>query len=84
MFPSVKGRDVLGALFVLGWVEDRQRGSHRNLRHPERCAKREPNSTYPFAYDIRETIGPPALVKLCSQLRIDKAEFAAILRRAAR
>ena len=33
--PSLKPREVAGLLERLGFVEVRQRGSHRQLRHPD-------------------------------------------------
>jgi len=80
MWPSVTGRDVLQALSHLGWQFVRQTGSHRNLRHPARCAARLPNATYPFAYSDRETVGAPALAKLTARMGLDRDAFLAALR----
>jgi predicted RNA binding protein YcfA (HicA-like mRNA interferase family) len=38
-FPSLTARQVVGALKRAGFVEDRQRGSHLVLIHPETKAR---------------------------------------------
>lgn len=74
-FKAICARDILKAMYTMGWVLDRQTGSHKILRHPGRCARREPNSTYSFSWDIRETMGPPAISKLMAQARLDRETF---------
>lgn len=48
---------MLAALLRIGWTIDRQRGSHRRLRHPER-------GFYTFAFHDDESIGPRMLARI--------------------
>ena len=48
---AVKARQLLAALFRIGWVEAWQRGSHRRL-------KREGWPNYTFAFHDNEEVGP--------------------------
>jgi predicted RNA binding protein YcfA (HicA-like mRNA interferase family) len=56
-WPSTKARRVLAALLRLGWEVKVQRGSHRQLRHPD-------GGLYTFAYHDGVEIGPRALSRI--------------------
>ncbi len=51
--PTLKPREVVARLLALGFVEVRQRGSHKQYRHPDGRG-----TTVPFhaGYDISPTL----------------------------
>lgn len=59
-WPSVKARALLVALHRIGWVEKRQRGSHRILSRPDW-------PDYVFAFHDREEIGPRMLSRIAKR-----------------
>ena len=66
--PVLKPREVVRALERLGFVEARQRGAHRQFRHPDGRA-----TTVPF-HSGRD-IAPPLLSSRLVQLGSDKRQF---------
>ena len=65
--PVLKPREVEARLFVLGFVLARQRGSHRQYRHPDGRA-----TTVPFhAYDI----SPALLRKIAKDIGLSVRDF---------
>jgi predicted RNA binding protein YcfA (HicA-like mRNA interferase family) len=56
-WPSAKARRVLAALLRIGWILERERGSHKTLTRPG-----WPN--YVFAYHDGEEIGPTTLARI--------------------
>ena len=59
-WPSVKASQALSALLRIGWMDRRQRGSHRTLVRPG----------WPdvlFAYHDRVTLGPVAMKVLAEK-----------------
>jgi predicted RNA binding protein YcfA (HicA-like mRNA interferase family) len=56
-WPSVKARELLVALQRIGWVVERQRGSHRVLSRPGW-------PDFVFAFHEREEIGPRMLARV--------------------
>jgi predicted RNA binding protein YcfA (HicA-like mRNA interferase family) len=71
--PRVTGPEVLRALRALGWVVVTQRGSHVQLKHPDRRGR----VTIPI--HAGETIGPRLLASILSQAGLSVAEFRAAL-----
>ena len=67
--PRVTGVEVLRALRHLGWVVVVQRGSHAQLKHPERGGR----VTIPL--HAGETIGPRLLHSILRQAGLDFDEF---------
>ena len=59
VWPAVKAKRVLAALFRLGWEQKRQTGSHRTLSRDE-----WPDVV--FAFHDGEEIGPRMLVRLAN------------------
>jgi len=57
VWPAVKAKQVLAALFRLGWEQKRQTGSHRTLSRDE-----WPDVV--FAFHDGEEIGPRMLARL--------------------
>jgi predicted RNA binding protein YcfA (HicA-like mRNA interferase family) len=57
VWPAVKAKRVLAALFRLGWEQKRQTGSHRTLSRDE-----WPDVV--FAFHDGEEIGPRMLARL--------------------
>ena len=57
VWPAVKAKRVLAALFRLGWEQKRQTGSHRTLSRDE-----WPDVV--FAFHAGEEIGPRMLARL--------------------
>lgn len=71
--PRVTGAEVLRALRSLGWVVVTQRGSHVQLKHPDRRGR----VTIPI--HSGETIGPRLLASILSQPAISVDEFRSAL-----
>jgi predicted RNA binding protein YcfA (HicA-like mRNA interferase family) len=66
--PVLKPREVIGALERLGFVEARQRGAHRQFRHPDGRG-----TTVPF-HSGRD-IAPPLLRQIIKDIRVTLEEF---------
>jgi len=71
--PRITGSEVLRALRLLGWVVVVQRGSHVQLKHPDRRGR----VTIPI--HAGETIGPRLLASILSQAGLSVDEFRAAL-----
>jgi predicted RNA binding protein YcfA (HicA-like mRNA interferase family) len=71
--PRVTGREVVRALRQLGWVVVAQKGSHAQLKHPERGRR----VTVPL--HAGETIGPGLLRSILAQAGISGEDFRAAL-----
>jgi predicted RNA binding protein YcfA (HicA-like mRNA interferase family) len=66
--PVLKPREVVRALERLGFSEVRQRGAHRQFRHPDgRC------TTVPF-HPGRD-ISPPLLRQIIKDIKVSVEEF---------
>ena len=66
--PVLKPREVIRALERLGFVEVRQRGAHRQFRHPDGRG-----TTVPF-HSGRD-IAPPLLRQIIKDIRVKLEEF---------
>jgi predicted RNA binding protein YcfA (HicA-like mRNA interferase family) len=66
--PVLKPREVVRALERLGFVEARQRGAHRQFRHPDGRA-----TTVPF-HSGRD-IAPPLLRQIIKDINVTAEEF---------
>jgi len=66
--PVLKPREVIRALERLGFVEIRQRGAHRQFRHPDGRG-----TTVPF-HSGRD-IAPPLLRQIIKDIRVTLEEF---------
>jgi predicted RNA binding protein YcfA (HicA-like mRNA interferase family) len=66
--PVLKPREVIRALERLGFVEVRQRGAHRQFRHPDGRG-----TTVPF-HSGRD-IAPPLLRQIIKDVRVTLEEF---------
>ncbi len=64
----VTGKQLIGVLKKLGFVELRSRGSHSYLRHPDGRATVVP-------VHAGETVGPGLLSKILRDAEISKAEL---------
>jgi predicted RNA binding protein YcfA (HicA-like mRNA interferase family) len=71
--PRVTGNELVRALRKLGWVVVAQRGSHVQLKHPERRGR----VTVPI--HAGETIGPRLLSSVLRQANVDVDELRAVL-----
>jgi len=71
--PRVTGAEVLRALRSLGWVVVTQRGSHVQLKHPDRRSR----VTIPI--HAGETIGPRLLGSILAQAGLSVDEFRSAL-----
>jgi predicted RNA binding protein YcfA (HicA-like mRNA interferase family) len=69
--PVLKPREVVDRLLSLGFVEVRQRGSHKQFRHPDGRT-----TTVPF-HPGRD-ISPPLLRKICRDIGMTVEEFIAV------
>jgi len=67
--PRPTGRELLAALRRLGWQVVAQRGSHAQLRHPERAGR----VTVPL--HVGETIGPKLLHAVLAQAGVSTGEL---------
>jgi len=66
--PVLKPREVIRALERLGFVEVRQRGAHRQFRHPDGRG-----TTVPF--HSGQDIAPPLLRQIIKDIRVTLEEF---------
>jgi predicted RNA binding protein YcfA (HicA-like mRNA interferase family) len=66
--PVLKPREVVARLERLGFVEVRQRGSHKQFRHPDGRV-----TTVPM-HGGRD-ISPSLLRKVCRDIRVDVEDF---------
>ena len=66
--PVLKPREVIRALERLGFVEVRQRGAHRQFRHPDGRG-----TTVPF-HSGRD-IAPPLLRQIIKDIRVTLEKF---------
>ena len=66
--PVLKPREVVRALERLGFVEVRQRGAHRQFRHPDGRG-----TTVPF-HSGRD-IAPPLLRQIIKDIGVTQEEF---------
>ncbi len=71
--PRISGREVVEALGKLGWDVVAQRGSHAQLRHPDRGGR----VTVPI--HAGEIIGPALLRSILNQAGLTAEEFRASL-----
>ncbi len=71
--PRITGSEVLRTLRSLGWVVVVQRGSHVQLKHPDRLGR----VTIPI--HAGETIGLRLLASILSQAGLSVDEFRAAL-----
>jgi predicted RNA binding protein YcfA (HicA-like mRNA interferase family) len=71
--PRVTGREVLQALRRMGWVTVAQKGSHIQLKHPERSGR----VTIPL--HAGETIGPGLLRSILAQAGVSGDELRSAL-----
>ena len=71
--PRVTGRDIVRALGRCGWVVVVQRGSHAQLKHPDRGGR----VTVPL--HAGETIGPKLLRSILHQAGLTMDEFLSVL-----
>jgi predicted RNA binding protein YcfA (HicA-like mRNA interferase family) len=71
--PRITGREVVRALGRLGWVVIVQRGSHAQLKHPERPGR----ITVPL--HAGEIIGPALLRSILSQAGLSVEELRKVL-----
>jgi predicted RNA binding protein YcfA (HicA-like mRNA interferase family) len=69
--PVLKPREVIERLVALGFVEARQRGSHKQYRHADGRA-----TTVPF-HQGRD-IAPPLLRQICRDIGMTVDEFLAV------
>ena len=68
----LKPREVVSALSQLGFVEVRQRGSHKQFRHPDGRV-----TTVPF--HVGRDISPNLLRKIIEDIRLTPEEFVGLL-----
>jgi predicted RNA binding protein YcfA (HicA-like mRNA interferase family) len=68
--PPLKPREVEKLLLALGFVEVRQRGSHRQYRHPDGRG-----TTVPF--HVGQDVSPTLIRKIARDIRVDVQEFVA-------
>jgi predicted RNA binding protein YcfA (HicA-like mRNA interferase family) len=66
--PVLKPREVIRALECLGFVEVRQRGAHRQFRHPDGRGTTVP-------YHSGRDIAPPLLRQIIKDIRVTLEEF---------
>jgi predicted RNA binding protein YcfA (HicA-like mRNA interferase family) len=71
--PRVTGREIVQVLRRLGWVTVAQKGSHMQLKHPERQGR----VTVPIHGG--ETIGPGLLRSILAQAGVSTDEFRSAL-----
>ncbi len=71
--PRVTGRELVRALSRLGWVVVTQRGSHAQLKHPQRGGR----VTVPL--HSGETIGPGLLRLILNQAGVTADELRGVL-----
>ena len=66
--PVLKSREVVARLERLGFAEVRQRGSHKQFRHPD--GRR---TTVPF--HAGRDLAPPLLRQICRDVGVDPDAF---------
>ncbi|MBI2848453.1 MAG: type II toxin-antitoxin system HicA family toxin [Chloroflexi bacterium] len=66
--PSLKAREVISGLQIMGFDKVRQKGSHAIFHHHD--CRRAPISIHPA-----KTISPYFLSDILTQLKIDEDEF---------
>ena len=71
--PRVTGAEIVRALRSLGWTVAAQRGSHVQLKHPDRAGR----VTVPI--HAGETIGPRLLASILVQAGLSVDEFRSAL-----
>jgi predicted RNA binding protein YcfA (HicA-like mRNA interferase family) len=71
--PRVTGREIVQTLGRLGWVTVAQKGSHAQLKHPDRGGR----VTVPL--HSGETVGPGLLRSILAQAGVTADEFRAAL-----
>lgn len=71
--PRITGREIIRALGKLGWVVVVQKGSHAQLKHPDRGGR----VTVPL--HAGETIGPGLLRSILAQAGLSVDELRAAL-----
>ena len=71
--PRITGREIVRALGKLGWVVVVQKGSHAQLKHPDRGGR----VTVPL--HAGETIGPGLLRSILAQAGLSVDELRAAL-----
>ena len=69
--PVLKPREVIGRLDRLGFVEVRQRGSHKQFRHADGRV-----TTVPM--HAGRDISPALLRQICRDIRVTVPEFVAL------
>ena len=69
--PVLKPREVVAILVALGFVELRQRGSHKQFRHPDGRV-----TTVPF--HAGRDISPSLVRKIAQDIGVDPREFASL------
>ena len=70
--PALKGKEVISLLGEIGFIEERQRGSHVFLKHPDGRATVVPVHS-------GETIGPGLLSKILRDAEMTKDDLLRIL-----
>lgn len=70
MIPVLKPREIIARLEHLGFVEIRQRGSHKQFRHPDGRGTTVP------VHSGRD-ISPILLRQICRDIRLSVEEFLA-------
>lgn len=68
--PPLKPREVEKLLLALGFVEVRQRGSHKQYRHPDGRG-----TTVPF--HAGRDVSPTLIRKIARDIKMDAEEFVA-------
>ena len=66
--PVLKPREVVARLERLGFVEVRQRGSHKQFRHPDGRM-----TTVPV--HAGRDLAPPLLRQICRDIRVEPEAF---------
>ena len=69
--PILKPGEVIARLQRLGFVEVRQRGSHKQFRHPDGRMTTVP------VHGSRD-IAPPLLRQICRDIRVPVEEFVSL------
>jgi len=71
--PALKGKEVISLLEKIGFIEERQRGSHVFLKHPDGRATVVPVHS-------GETIGQGLLSKILRDVELTKEDLLRILK----
>ena len=72
--PRVTARKVVQVLKRAGWQEDRQRGSHLHLRHPEK-----PGRYVTVSIHAREIVLAKTLTSILEQADMTMEEFVGLM-----